>query len=114
MYERGLDLALIGRFNDHEGFDGAMLGRPGMPYHFEFTVCRTHPVRPAPTPEDLAVFYLPDVGAWREACARMLAAGFAPVASFNPYWEAHGRTFQDPDGYRVVLQNAAWDNEPLP
>jgi len=25
-----------------------------------------------------------------------------------PYWDAHGRTFEDLDGYRVVLQNAAW------
>jgi hypothetical protein len=38
----------------------------------------------------------------------MLAAGFREVASFNPYWDARGRTFEDPDGYRTVLQNAAW------
>jgi hypothetical protein len=31
------------------------------------------------------------------------------VQSFNPYWDQHGKTFEDPDGYRVVLQNAAWD-----
>jgi len=40
----------------------------------------------------------------------MLAAGFAPVASFNPYWDDRGRSFEDPDGYRVVLQRAAWCN----
>ena len=40
----------------------------------------------------------------------MLAAGFRAVASFNPYWERRGRTLEDPDGYRIVLQNAAWQN----
>ncbi len=30
------------------------------------------------------------------------------VASFNPYWDACGQTFEDPDGYRIVLQNAEW------
>jgi YycE-like protein len=30
------------------------------------------------------------------------------VKSFNPYWDGNGCTFEDPDGYRVVLQNAAW------
>jgi hypothetical protein len=40
----------------------------------------------------------------------MLAAGFTQVASFNPYWDARGRTFADPDGYRVVLQRAEWSN----
>lgn len=27
---------------------------------------------------------------------------------FNPYWDRLGLTFEDPDGDRVVLQNAAW------
>jgi hypothetical protein len=38
----------------------------------------------------------------------MMAAGYEPVSSFNPYWDRVGRTFEDPDGYRVVLQNAVW------
>lgn len=28
------------------------------------------------------------------------------VVSFYPYWDKQGKTFEDPDGYRVVLQNA--------
>ena len=36
-------------------------------------------------------------------------AGHEPVKPFNPYWDKNGRTFEDPDGYRVVLQNAEWD-----
>ena len=39
----------------------------------------------------------------------MSAAGFAAVSSFNPYWDVRGRTYQDPDGYRVVLQGEAWE-----
>jgi len=26
----------------------------------------------------------------------------------NPYWKRNGRTFEDVDGYRVVLQNGTW------
>ena len=33
--------------------------------------------------------------------------GFAAVKSFNPYWDQCGKTFEDPDGYRVVLANMA-------
>jgi len=40
----------------------------------------------------------------------MMAAGFQPVAPFNPYWKVHGRTFQDRDGYRLVLQREDWMN----
>ncbi|TXI26877.1 MAG: VOC family protein [Nitrosomonas oligotropha] len=108
LYRDGLGLEEIGRFEDHEGFDGVMLGKPGLDYHLELTFCRTHPVVPAPTPEDLLVFYLPEIDEWRETCLRMLAAGFIEVPSFNPYWQYHGRTLQDHDRYRIVLQQAAW------
>ncbi len=110
MYRDGLGLEVLGSFEGHDGFDGVMLGRPGAGYHFEFTVCRTHPVAPAATPEDLVVLYLPDEAVWEAACARMIAAGFAEVESFNPYWAVKGRTFRDADGYRTVLQNAPWGN----
>ena len=108
MYSEGLALPILGAFVDHDGFDGVMLGVPGADYHFELTWCRAHPVYPAPTAEDLVVFYLPSRDDWQAACARALAAGFAPVPAYNPYWDAYGRTFEDEDGYRVVLQNAAW------
>lgn len=108
MYAEGLGLEVLGSFEGHDGFDGVMLGHPEAGHHFEFTVCRGHPVRPSPTPEDLVVFYLPGRAEWEAACARMVAAGFREVESFNPYWNAKGRIFEDPDGYRTVLQNAAW------
>lgn len=95
LYHKGLGLDEIGRFENHEGFDGVMLGKPGLIYHFEFTYCRTHPVVPTPTPEDLIVFYLPEPNEWQRSCLLMLEAGFAEVASFNPYWQFHGRTFED-------------------
>jgi len=110
MYCQGLGLCVVGRFEDHDGFDGVMLGVPGAGYHFEFTRSRTHPVKPAPTVEDLAVFYIPEEAEWEAACASMLAAGFERVTALNPYWEAAGRTYEDPDGYRIVLQRAAWIN----
>ncbi len=108
MYCAALDLKVLGSFEGHSGFDGVMLGWPSSDHHFEFTHCRAHPVAPAPTPEDLIVCYLPDRTEWEAACARMVAAGFVVVASLNPYWDARGKTFVDPDGYRSVLQNASW------
>jgi uncharacterized damage-inducible protein DinB len=38
---------------------------------------------------------------------RLLGLGHRPVQSFNQYWDRNGATFEDPDGYRVVLQNAS-------
>lgn len=108
FYRDGLGLDVLFRFEDHDGFDGIMLGRPGAAYHFEFTRKRGHAAGRAPTEDNLTVFYLPERAAWAAAVDRMRDAGFEPVRAFNPYWDRNGKTFEDPDGYRVVLQNAAW------
>ncbi|MCP9836130.1 VOC family protein [Cyanobium sp. N.Huapi 1H5] len=112
MYKLGLSLEEIDSFEDHEGFDGVMLGVSGAGVHFEFTFCRQHPVSPSPTAEDLLVFYVPEPQKWNRRCELLLQAGFAEVRSFNPYWERLGRTFADPDGYRVVIQRSEWSNAP--
>jgi catechol 2,3-dioxygenase-like lactoylglutathione lyase family enzyme len=108
FYIEGLGLEKLGSFEDHEGFDGVMIGVPGTPYHLEFTHQRGHLVGRAPTKENLLIFYFPEKRKWEAAVERMQAAGYSPVVSLNPYWDRHGRTFEDPDGYRVVLQNVAW------
>ncbi len=108
FYQQGLGLEILYRFEDHDGFDGVMLGREGAPYHFEFTRARGHNAGRAPTPDNLIVLYLPEAEAWRAAVQRMREAGFEPVPAFNPYWDREGLTFEDPDGYRLVLQRAAW------
>ncbi|MCB1184771.1 VOC family protein [bacterium] len=108
FYRDGLGFTVLGEFSDHEGFDGVMLGHPGAGYHLEFTACRGHVAGRAPTADNLLVLYLPDAGVWAEALAHMAAQGYDPVPSFNPYWDREGRTFEDPDGYRVVLQHGMW------
>jgi catechol 2,3-dioxygenase-like lactoylglutathione lyase family enzyme len=108
FYRDALGFALIGSFEDHAGFDGVMLGHPQLPYHLEFTHERGARAGRAPSAEHLLVFYLDGDEAWREALARLERAGVAPVRSHNPYWDAHGVTVEDPDGYRIVLHRGPW------
>jgi catechol 2,3-dioxygenase-like lactoylglutathione lyase family enzyme len=108
FYRDGLGFEVLYEFADHDGFDGVMLGRKGAAYHLEFTRKRGHKVGRAPTQDNLLVLYIPDKAAWQAAVTRLEKAGHRPVKSFNPYWDKHGRTFEDPDGYRVVLQNGSW------
>lgn len=108
FYREGLGLEQLAAFADHDGIDGAMLGFPGSAYHLEFTHTHGHEAGRAPTQDNLLVFYLPDRADWQKAVDRMKARGYEPVPSFNPFWDREGATFEDPDGYRVVLQNASW------
>lgn len=108
FYRDGLGMEILGRFEDHAGFDGLILGKKDAPYHLEFTRKRGHAAGRSPTPDNLLVFYLPDCAEWDGVVRRMRCAGHVPVPSFNPYWDKHGVTFEDPDGYRIVFQRTSW------
>ena len=108
FYRDGVGMELVARFENHAGFDGVMLALPGTDYHLEFTHQRGHAVGRASSQDHLLVFYLPDGAAWQAAVEGMRQQGYASVPSYNPYWDERGVTFEDPDGYRVVFQNATW------
>jgi hypothetical protein len=91
------------RFQDHAGYDGVMLGLPGTSYHLEFT---EHAAIDATvtSKEHLLVLCVGTQSALTPIVERFAAIGTHPVESENPYWTAAGAvTFEDPDGWRVVL-----------
>ncbi|KAF2028775.1 hypothetical protein EK21DRAFT_113627 [Setomelanomma holmii] len=129
FYTTGLGFRIISSFTAHNGFDGVMLGHPSLPYHLEFT---THYERHkedegegygrAPTRDNLLVFYIAGREEWEGAVRRMEDlekkggngeenSVCKSVRSENPWWEqdGKGRTFEDADGWRVVLWNGVWD-----
>ena len=108
FYRDGLGFSQLSSFAAHNGFDGVILGHPAAPWHLEFTHQPGHTVGRAPTQDNLLVFYIPDQAAWEAARDRLIAFGAVPVHSYNPFWDDAGVTFEDPDGYRIVLQNGAW------
>jgi len=106
FYCDGLGFEVLYEFVDHDGFDGVMVGHKGAAYHLEFTRNRSRRAGRASNDEHLIVFYLPDDAEWQRAVDRLEGMGYAPVPASNPYWDRAGTTFEDPDGYRIVLQNA--------
>lgn len=108
MYCQGLGFQRLSQFQNHQGFDGIIIGHPKESYHIEFTSQRGHQVGKAPTRDHLLVFYIPDQTEWEKACQSMISAEFQDVSSYNPFWDISGRTFEDLDGYRIVLQNSSW------
>jgi catechol 2,3-dioxygenase-like lactoylglutathione lyase family enzyme len=107
FYRDALGLEQIASFEGHAGYDGVMLALPGRRDHLEFTHYTSGSPCPAPTKDNLLVFYVEDEGAIREMAARLQRHGQESVEPENPYWAEKGLTFEDPDGWRVVLMHAA-------
>ncbi|GAB3821608.1 VOC family protein [Pontibacter rugosus] len=104
FYCDGVGLKKLGSFEGHQGYDGIMIGLPGLPYHLEFTQHENGSPCPAPSKDNLLVLYIPDQQCVEEIAQRLAKVGYPEVASENPYWLKHGAvTIEDPDGWRLVL-----------
>ena len=99
FYRDGIGLPEIGKFEDHDGYDGVFLDLPGTGAHLELTSGGEQRA-PAPHPETLLVLYVGSPEAVQEMLRRV---GATPVEPANPYWAANGVTIEDPEGFRVVL-----------
>ncbi len=107
FYVDALGCERLARFEDHEGFDGLIVGSADGAWQAEFVRERGVAAPRAPSYEHLLVFYVSDRAALAARACAMRGAGFDPVEPHNPYWLRHGITFADPDGYRVVVAVAA-------
>jgi catechol 2,3-dioxygenase-like lactoylglutathione lyase family enzyme len=89
----------VGRFEDHDGYDGVFLDIPGTGTELELTAGGGHHA-PDPHPESLLVLYF-DSQAELDVVAERIAQ--SPVIPANPYWRANARAYEDPDGFQVLL-----------
>ncbi|WP_161882347.1 VOC family protein [Deinococcus alpinitundrae] len=109
FYGQGLGLSVLHRHiatSDAE-FSLLMLGLPGASWHLELTHSARHRVTPTPSADDLLVLYL-GTAAPESTVKQLEACGGVRVAALNPYWDEWGVTFEDPDGYRLVLCRRDW------
>ncbi len=107
FYERVIGLGVLWSFEDHDGFDGAVLGVPDERAQLEL-ISPQESLAPTPTVEDVLVLYFSDGHDVVDLADRLSAGGHREVPSddpaLNPYWPRAGaRVFVDPDGYRLVL-----------
>lgn len=109
FYQGGLGFDTLLSFQNKNGLDAIMLGHKGFGYHLTFTQWKTLEDVRSPSEDNLLVFYLPDENDWHESIDRIAKAGYESVEPFNPYWNDKGKTFEDIDGYRIVLQHDAWE-----
>jgi catechol 2,3-dioxygenase-like lactoylglutathione lyase family enzyme len=103
FYRDGLGLPVLERFEGHDGYDGVMLGLPEHAYHLELTRYGGRGPCPAPDKDSLMVLYIPDPQGLRRLRNRLEVLGYSPVEPVNPYWAGRSVTYEDPDGWRVVL-----------
>lgn len=107
FYVDGLGLMHLGGFAGHAGYDGLILGTSDGALEVEFTTDGERRDFSPPTRDNLLVLYVEDDATLEGVAEGMKALGHLPVRSVNPYWDAKGHTWEDPDGWRVVVASMA-------
>jgi catechol 2,3-dioxygenase-like lactoylglutathione lyase family enzyme len=108
FYVDAVGLAVLTEWDNHEGYDGAVLAIGDATRQLE--LLQHADAHPSPSSEDQIVLYLGSSDKVHALASRITDAGHIAKTSPNPYWERVGAVcFVDPDGYWLVLSPSAWD-----
>ena len=102
FYRDLLGLEVIGKFINHNKYDGVFIGKEGLHWHLEFTTSNQSP-KHLTDKDDLLVFYLDTEEEYNLLKRKFNDNGLSSVQSKNPYWNNNGTTYIDPDGFRIVI-----------
>ncbi len=61
-----------------------------------------------PDEDDVLVFYTFYEKSYSELISKLHGTNSEVVKAKNPYWDSNGRTYLDPDGFRVVICHRDW------
>lgn len=97
-----LGFELLGKFEDHDDYDGIFIGKPDLGWHFEFTASSEKPNH-FPDADDATVLYPQTQSEYDALISNIHSHGLQLHRAKNPYWNQNGTTISDPDGYLVII-----------
>ena len=102
FYTSVLNFQILGRFNDHDGYDGVFLGIEGENWHLEFTQNNEKP-KSTFDEDDALVFYPKTQTSVDEILENLRIFKVPILKTKNPYWNNKGYCFEDPDGFKIII-----------
>ncbi len=102
FYNEILGLEIIGRFDNHDGYDGIFFGKEGLGWHLEFTKSKVKADHKFDD-DDLLVFYPEKKDEFEKIIKNIEYYKIEKLKSANSYWEENGILISDPDGFKVVI-----------
>src|SRR5690606_30468611 len=94
FYTSILNFQILGKFENHDGYDGVFLGVKGENWHLEFTQNREKPVSVFDE-DDFLVFYPDSKKSYGEILENLKKFEVPLLEPKNPYWKDKGICFED-------------------
>ena len=102
FYTSVLNFEILGKFENHDGYDGIFLGIKGENWHLEFTQNEEKPQ--SHFDEDDALVFYPKTQESYDEILEILKKFEVPLLEpKNPYWRDKGVCFEDCDHYKIII-----------
>lgn len=99
-----LGFDLLGKFENHNHYNGIFLGFPNADWHLEFTQTNEI-VNHKFDEDDILVFYPESKIEFDVLIERLSVNKIDFIKAKNPYWNENGKLILDPDGHCVAISN---------
>lgn len=102
FYTSVLNFEILGKFENHDGYDGIFLGIKGENWHLEFTQNEEKPQSHFDE-DDALVFYTKTQESYDEILENLKKFEVPLLEPKNPYWRDKGVCFEDCDHYKIII-----------
>lgn len=102
FYTSVLNFEILGKFENHDSYDGVFLGIKGENWHLEFTQNQEKPQSHFDE-DDALVFYPKTQESYDEILENLKKFEVPLLESKNPYWRNKGVCFEDCDHYKIIV-----------
>ncbi|PBJ15729.1 VOC family protein [Flavobacterium sp. ACN6] len=104
FYINILGFERLGGFQHHNNYDGVFIGKPGLDWHFEFTMSEIE-AKHTFDEDDIIVLYPKTMSNYNDLIHTITQNNIEMIQAVNLYWNENGKMIQDPDGYRIVVSS---------
>ena len=102
FYTSVSNFEILGKFENHDGYDGVFLGIKGENWHLEFTQNEEKPQSHFDE-DDALVFYPKTQESYDEILDNLKKFEVPLLEPKNPYWRDKGVCFEDCDHYKIII-----------
>ena len=102
FYTSVLNFEILGKFENHDGYDGVFLGIKGENWHLEFTQNEEKP-QSRFDDDDALVFYPKTQESYDKILDNLKKFEVPLLEPKNPYWRDKGVCFEDCDHYKIII-----------
>lgn len=104
FYSNILGFDELGKFENHDQYNGVFLGKSGLDWHLEFTE-NHEKIEFNFNDDDILVFYPTSYQEYSKIINTIEKENIQIFQSKNPYWNENGILIKDPDGYNIIISN---------